>query len=281
MSDSYFNLKQPSYKSALTIDSIFVFLCQQKSWISDVEIAVALDSSIPVTRKLLVELGDVVESDRSGNWRIVQTVTTEVVSNCDRSLSIEEKQELLSLERTIERGFYLAGLALKQLRDRRLYRESYATFEIYCRDRFDFTRATAYYLIGAAKVIENLKCQQFVDIFPTKESQCRPLMTLPPEKQKKVWLKAIEQAKGKVPSASIVKSVVAEIEGNQLDRCLKKTSSTKQSEGLNYRSGLGCEWYVKVEQSIYQQLMDYQAKKGLPTLNSTISNLLELVEDKN
>jgi hypothetical protein len=207
--------------------------------------------------------------------------TTEVVSNCDRSLSIEEKQELLSLERTVERGFYLAGLALKQLRDRRLYRESYATFENYCRDRFDFTRATAYYLIGAASVVENLKCQQFVDIFPTKESQCRPLMTLSPEKQKQIWQRAIEQANGKVPSARIVKKVIDEIEGNQLDRSSKKTSSVKRSEGLNYRSGLGCEWYVKVEQAIYQQLMDYKVKKGLPTLNSTISNLLELVEKKN
>jgi hypothetical protein len=37
-----------------TVDAIFVYLCQQQSWISDVEIAAELDSSLPITRKMII-----------------------------------------------------------------------------------------------------------------------------------------------------------------------------------------------------------------------------------
>ncbi|AFZ38004.1 hypothetical protein Sta7437_4542 (plasmid) [Stanieria cyanosphaera PCC 7437] len=271
-------LKQRSYQSDLTVDTVFVYLCQQQSWISEVEVAAQLDSPMPVIRKLLVELSDVVESDGDGNWRVVQTVTTEVVSNSSRCLTASQTKELLRLEKTIETSFYLAGLALRQIQSKRLYRENYRTFEAYCRNRFDFTRASAYYLIKAASVVDNLKCQQFVDILPTKESQCRPLMSLPPEKQTQVWLEAISQAKGKVPSARLVKNIVAEIEENHLPRQIGNTSSSQKQEGLNYKPGNnGCEWYVKVEQSTYEQLKNYQEQNGLPTLNSAIFSLLSLL----
>ncbi len=95
-----------------------------------------------------------------------------------------------------------------------LYRSNYKNFEEYCRERFGFTRAAAYYLIGAADVMDNLleKCQQFVDILPTKESQCRELASLDPELQPEAWLESVSRAGGrKVPPAKTIKSVVKEI----------------------------------------------------------------------
>jgi hypothetical protein len=51
-----------------------------------------------------------------------------------------------------------------------------------------------------------------------------------------------------------------------------KTPSNNRKEGLNYKAGnQGCEWYVKVEQSTYEQLKSYQEFLGLPTLNSAIA----------
>ena len=50
-------------------------------------------------------------------------------------LSEEEQRLRLHLERVVERSFYEAGIALKQLRDRKLYRSSHSTFDLYCRDR--------------------------------------------------------------------------------------------------------------------------------------------------
>lgn len=131
-------------------------------------------------------------------------------------------------------------------------------FEEYCRDRFDFTRSTARYLIGAAEVVNNLKCEQIVNTFPTKESQCRPLHGLTPELQREVWLEAVKKANGKVPSARIVKSVLEHDRGKMVDR----HSSSKKSRNSTIE---------------YEHLKDYQVKKKLPTLNSAIANLLELL----
>jgi hypothetical protein len=127
-------------------------------------------------------------------------------------LSHDEQRDRLHLERKVERAFYEAGIALQELRDRRLYRSTHKTFEQYCRDRFGYNRSRSYQLIDAGMVVDNLqKCPQFVDIFPTKESQVRPLASLTPSQQVEVWTKAVEQVNGKVPPARVVKSIVDQI----------------------------------------------------------------------
>ena len=125
-------------------------------------------------------------------------------------LSPEEEAERQRLELKVERAFHESGKALTGLRSRRLYRSTHKSFEEYCRDRFGFTRAAAYYLISAAEVMDNLisECQQIVDILPTKENQCRPLTKLESEEQAQVWRQAVEQVGGKVPPARIVKDLV-------------------------------------------------------------------------
>ena len=79
-------------------------------------------------------------------------------------LTTEEEGDRLHLERKVERAFYEAGMALMQLRDRRLYRTTHPTFEEYCRDRFNYTRRRLYQLIEAAIVYDNLidKCAKFL-----------------------------------------------------------------------------------------------------------------------
>ncbi len=92
-------------------------------------------------------------------------------------LSVEEERDRLQLERRVERAFYEAGIALKELRDRRLYRSTHKTFEEYCRARFGYGRDAAYLKIGAAEVYENLhqimptNCRQIP--LPTNEHQLR------------------------------------------------------------------------------------------------------------
>jgi hypothetical protein len=49
-------------------------------------------------------------------------------------------------------------------------------------------------------------------------------------------------------------------------------------EGLNYKAGNGgCEWYVRVEQTTWEKLLEYQAHVGTATLDSAIKRLLERV----
>lgn len=132
-------------------------------------------------------------------------------------LTTEEEGDRLHLERKVERAFYEAGMALMQLRDRRLYRSTHATFEDYCRDRFDYVRRRSYQLIDAAKIYNNLseKCEQIVHILPTREGQVRPMSQLNAEEQVLAWETAVEEAGGKVPTGKIVKDVVQRIKDKE------------------------------------------------------------------
>ena len=128
-------------------------------------------------------------------------------------LTEEEQRDRLHLERRVERAFFEAGKALAELRDRRLYRSTHKTFEEYCRDRFGHSRRQSYLLMDAAVVFDNLmeKCDPMDHILPTNERQVRPMTKLEPHQQQEVWVKAVEQAGGKVPPARIVKNVVQQI----------------------------------------------------------------------
>ncbi len=49
-------------------------------------------------------------------------------------------------------------------------------------------------------------------ILPTSERQVRPLTKLEPDQQREAWLKAVQEAGGRVPSGRLVKSVVAQMQ---------------------------------------------------------------------
>ena len=131
-------------------------------------------------------------------------------------LSIDEERERHRLELKVERVFYEGGCALRDLRDKRLYRSTHKTFEEYCFDRFGFKRRHPYQLIDAATVVENLcaiSAQNNLEtnsaqILPTTEFQIRPLAKLQPEEQRSCWQTAVDLAHGKVPTGKIVKGVV-------------------------------------------------------------------------
>ena len=97
------------------------------------------------------------------------------------------------------------GIALMTIRDKRLYRDGFDTFEHYCRERWQFTRMRASQLIAASGVVENVNnCLQK----PTTESQVRPLTKLEPEQQKEVWEKAVQTApEGKITARHVQKIV--------------------------------------------------------------------------
>jgi hypothetical protein len=54
----------------------------------------------------------------------------------------------------------------------------------------------------------------------------------------------------------MVKNVLEQTQGKKLNKQPLSKKSTKSNkkykEGVNYRAGLGCEWYVKIEQSTKQ-----------------------------
>lgn len=151
-------------------------------------------------------------------------------------LTQDEQRDRHRLELEVEQVFYQASKALAQLRQQRLYRSTYKTFEAYCQDRFRFTRRYSNYLI-AAVVVENLQqirtihSQNHLDgehqfnensrtiqdqILPTRLEQIKPLASLKPDAQRQVSDKAVETANGKVPSGRIVKEIVEQLKEKSL-----------------------------------------------------------------
>ncbi len=123
-------------------------------------------------------------------------------------LTESEIKERHLLELKVERAFWQAGVALRELRDRRLYRSTHKNFEEYCQDRFGFNRISAHNRISAAEVFENLFTIGEQIPMPSNERQVRPLTKLKPDEQRSCWEEAVEAAGDKVPSGRIVKDIV-------------------------------------------------------------------------
>lgn len=74
-------------------------------------------------------------------------------------LNIDESHELERCEVVIKQGlqtFIEVGQALMTIKEKRLYRIGFKTFEDYCVERWAFKKSQAYQLIDASVVISNL-----------------------------------------------------------------------------------------------------------------------------
>lgn len=82
----------------------------------------------------------------------------------------------------------MSGTTLLEIRDRRLYREHYGTFEEYCQDRWGFTKVRATQLIQAAEVTGALEDGNNCYQTPQNEAQARELARLKdPDEIRETW----------------------------------------------------------------------------------------------
>lgn len=127
-------------------------------------------------------------------------------------LSLAENDDLAACEAAIQGGlqtFMEVGAALLKIRDGTLYRSSHGTFEDYCRDRWNIARRTAYQLMEAAEVVENVR--HGAQTVPENERQARPLTSLDPDQQSEAWSRAVETAPNGKPTAAHVSATVDEM----------------------------------------------------------------------
>jgi hypothetical protein len=106
------------------------------------------------------------------------------------SLSAAEHRQRDDCETLIAKGwdtFLVVGQALLTIRQRRLYREQFSTFEDYCRQKWGFSKSHANRLIEAAMVASVLTP---IGVKPRSESQLRPLAGLEPQKIPEAWKRA-------------------------------------------------------------------------------------------
>jgi len=150
--------------------------------------------------------------------KAIVTVDTTVISIQIEELTEDEEKERHRLELKVERAFYESGSALREIRDRRLYRVTHpADFIGYCRDRFGKTKQAVNYLIAAAEVFENLLTTTIsCRVLPTSETQVRDIAGFPPQKQIEIWSEAIESYGGKVAPRRVVKGIVERLKEKPL-----------------------------------------------------------------
>jgi len=111
---------------------------------------------------------------------------------------------LAQLETIIERGlatFIEVGNALIVIRDERLYRERYPTFQAYCQERWGWGRNYVNKQIKAAEVARALGTDVPI---PANEAQARELARIPdPTARQDVWRRSVEEHGNRVTAASI------------------------------------------------------------------------------
>lgn len=121
-------------------------------------------------------------------------------------------------EQIIEKGletYMKVGYALMEIRDNRLYRKDFNTFEEYCQEKWGKSRYWAYNFIKASEVAGVLESVDNCQQIPETESQARPLTKLEtPEQQAEAWSNAVantQQKSGK-PTAKEVDDEVKKLQ---------------------------------------------------------------------
>jgi hypothetical protein len=123
------------------------------------------------------------------------------------AISLAESRERIELERDIDAGkktFIKVGVALARIRDARLYRDEYSTFEKYAEARFGFKRSYTYQLIESAGIANQMSA--IADI--PNEATARELAKVEPTQRAEVLARAAES--GTVTAKSIRQAAAPE-----------------------------------------------------------------------
>jgi len=103
----------------------------------------------------------------------------------EKELTLTERNDLQYLEQIVEKGlssFIEVGEALWKIREEKLYRAEFKTFENYCKVRWGISRIHAHRLIDGVEVVKLLPIGNKI----TTESQARELAKVPTEKREEV-----------------------------------------------------------------------------------------------
>ncbi|WP_067801398.1 hypothetical protein [Actinomadura formosensis] len=96
----------------------------------------------------------------------------------DGDLDDQDRADLAACEAALDNlrmAFWAAGKALQVIRDRRLYRADYGSFEAYCTDRWEIGRRQADRLIAAWPIAEQLRP---IGLASLNEGQVRELLPI-------------------------------------------------------------------------------------------------------
>lgn len=152
----------------------------------------------------------------------------------DRLITTELKKQEAIIDRC-QKAFLEAGQALLTIRDAKLYKVDYDTFDDYCKQRWSMKRSRAYQLIEAVQVQATIADSIDESEQPRNESQFRVLAAVPEEKRAEVVTKANDTAWADSRHATAddykqaAKKVTAEIEYEDIDPELTNRQIAQQA----------------------------------------------------
>lgn len=112
------------------------------------------------------------------------------------AISMTESKRLIQLEKIIKEGeqtFVAVGNALLEIRDARLYRSDFSTFETYCEEKWGWSSRRGNQLIQATKVLNSLP--ETVRTYVPTETATREISKIPPKKRAAVIEKIVQSGK--------------------------------------------------------------------------------------
>lgn len=168
-----------------------------------------------------------------------------------KKLDQVDSAHLLQLEHVIENGkrtFVSVGLALEEIRQNKLYREQYPTFEEYCQKRWGWGARRGRQLINSALVAESLPKQMGTIVPILNEAQARAIAQVPEEDRTKV-LKLAEKA-GDMTAAAIAEAA-EKVEGAKPARPVEEVI---ELDGTGFRIPNACIEYWRRSGEIQELL---------------------------
>lgn len=179
--------------------------------------------------------------------KVVKTITEEKTQTApampvdDKKLSAPERSQLAKHEASLKHHFgtfKAAGEALVGIRDGRLYRETHDSFEQYCRGKWDMSKTQANRLIQAAQVVSNLEISTSSKVVERlTEGAIRPLTSLKPATQKKVFQKILDKHPKEI-TARLVEETAREVAPAETRAARKPTPIKNGKADLIRRSEL-------------------------------------------
>lgn len=162
-----------------------------------------------------------------------------------RRLSDAERKDLADCERLVQAGLEASREArarLLHIRDARLYRQDFATFEEYMEKRWGYSARHGHRLCDWSEVEKNLLSEKAgadaaeskaEPVLPRSESQARPLAGLKPAEAQEVWKEAVKSAPGGQVTARHVQAAVDRHEGKTQPSDLKPRSGAWPTPNVN------------------------------------------------
>lgn len=170
------------------------------------------------------------------------TMTPGLVIVNEKPLTRAEQKDFEQLDILVDKyisGFVVFSLACMEIRERRLYREKFDTWQDYCQTKTGMAKRTVDQYIAAAKAYRNLSAiapniEDSENDFPlpVNEAQLRELAGQKEDMQQKAWAWVVNHCRntGEKPTAKLVRKGVLFFKEAPLQKALNEASKPKLKE---------------------------------------------------